>query len=83
MQIIVFGLSLKIGDESKQGSAGTTLPKLSRYGNIEALRVNPSEGDVGLERIKFEIAPFLQHESQVKCQPVVGGDPARDIGSDS
>ena len=86
VQIIVFGLSLNIGEESKHGSVGVEFPKGSIYANIEALIVNPSELGVA----KFTIAPFLQHESHVKCHPCVvgvggleiGGAPTKGIGND-
>ena len=50
---------------------------------MDALNVNPSLGEVGLESTRFVIAPFLQQESQVKCHPEAGGDPGRLIGKDS
>ena len=86
VQIIVLGLSLKIGEESKHGSVGVELPRGSTYANIEALMVKPSELGV----VKFTIAPFLQHESHVKCHPCVvgvggleiGGAPIKAIGND-
>ena len=71
---------MKIGEESKHGSAGMRFPSGSTYGNIEALKVNPSLGDVVLDKTKFVIAPFLQHESHVNCHPVGGGEPGKLTG---
>ena len=50
---------------------------------MEALKVKPSDGLVVLDKTKFEIAPFLQQESHVKCQPLAGGEPGKAIGCDS
>ena len=48
------------------------------YGYITALNVKPV--DPGLEI--FEIALFLQHESHVKCHPLISGVPKILIVSD-
>ena len=32
---------------------------------------------------KFDIAPFLQQLSQVKCQPFTGGIPGNEIGAET
>tara|TARA_B100001540_G_C15554369_1_gene527451 strand:+ start:620 stop:772 length:153 start_codon:yes stop_codon:yes gene_type:complete len=50
--------------------------------------VNPSDGFVVEDRVKLDMAPFLQQLSQVKCQPLVvgvapiGGLPGKEIGCD-
>ena len=45
---------------------------------------NDSMGmELAVEITKLDIAPFLQHESQVKCQPSAGGIPGKLIGLDS
>jgi hypothetical protein len=44
--------------------------------------VNPSPGLVGLDICKFDIAPFLQQDSHVKCHPAAGGIPGNAIGAD-
>ena len=53
------------------------LPLASIYGYMEALKVKPSDGLVVLDKTKFEIAPFLQQESHVKCQPLAEENQAK------
>ena len=71
------------GDVIKQIQAHPDVIEGVYNTSIDALKVKPSDGLVVLDKTKFEIAPFLQQESHVKCQPLAGGEPGKAIGCDS